>query len=198
MNKLLRTAGALGLACTSCFGKANGDLAAKGTGDISRPLAARGAPDERQRAACGAGAPTAAGEAALYRRPFLAEVQPDSARIVLATKQPQDVVVDVSLPDGTPVGSVQATPDGTTTGQLQHQSITLLRGLSADTLYCYSVRGLTDSTKQVDTIASALKGHHCFKEVKQGKVEKTKDGNKVSFRLDIQVQCPDQPQAGEG
>ncbi|WNG45722.1 general secretion pathway protein GspL [Archangium minus] len=61
-----------------------------------------------------------------------------------------------------------------------------------------SVRGLTDSSKQIDTIASALKGHRCFKEVKEGKVEKTRDGNKVSFRLDIQVQCPEQPQGGEG
>jgi general secretion pathway protein L len=33
--------------------------------------------------------------------------------------------------------------------------------------------------------------------VKEGKVEKTKE-NKVSFRLDIQVQCPEQPQGGEG
>ncbi|QRK04644.1 pilus assembly protein PilM [Archangium violaceum] len=61
-----------------------------------------------------------------------------------------------------------------------------------------SVRGLTDSSKQIDTIASAIKGHRCFKEVKEGKVEKTRDGNKVSFRLDIQVQCPEQPQGGEG
>lgn len=60
-----------------------------------------------------------------------------------------------------------------------------------------SVRGLTDSSKQIDAIATALKGHRCFKEVKEGKVEKTKD-NKVSFRLDIQVQCPEQAQSGEG
>ena len=61
-----------------------------------------------------------------------------------------------------------------------------------------SVRGLTDSSKQIDTISTALRGHRCFKEVKEGKVEKTRDGNKVSFRLDIQVQCPEQARAGEG
>jgi general secretion pathway protein L len=61
-----------------------------------------------------------------------------------------------------------------------------------------SVRGLTDSSKQIDTIATALKGHRCFKEVKEGKVEKTKDGSKVSFRLDIHVECPEQAQGGEG
>ncbi|MGZ3461748.1 MAG: pilus assembly protein PilM, partial [Archangium sp.] len=61
-----------------------------------------------------------------------------------------------------------------------------------------SVRGLTDGSKQIDAIATALKGHRCFKEVKAGKVEKTREGNKVSFRLDIQVQCPEQPKGGEG
>ncbi|HEX8433662.1 pilus assembly protein PilM [Archangium sp.] len=60
-----------------------------------------------------------------------------------------------------------------------------------------TVRGETDSSKQIDTIATALKGHRCFKEVKEGKVEKTREGNKVTFRLDIQVQCPEQAQ-GEG
>jgi len=58
-----------------------------------------------------------------------------------------------------------------------------------------SVRGVTDSSKQIDTIASAIRGHRCFKEVKEGKVEKTREGNKVSFRLDIQVQCDEQAQA---
>jgi general secretion pathway protein L len=61
-----------------------------------------------------------------------------------------------------------------------------------------TVRGETDSSKQIDTISTALKGHRCFKEVKEGKVEKTREGNKVTFRLDIQVQCPEQAQAGEG
>ncbi|MBM7114738.1 pilus assembly protein PilM [Archangium primigenium] len=62
-----------------------------------------------------------------------------------------------------------------------------------------SVRGVTDSSKQIDTIASAIRGHRCFKEVKEGKVEKTREGNKVSFRLDIQVQCEGQTQlAREG
>jgi general secretion pathway protein L len=52
------------------------------------------------------------------------------------------------------------------------------------------LQGETDSSKQVDTLSNALKGHACFKDVKQGKVERTRDGNKVSFRLDVQVQCP--------
>jgi general secretion pathway protein L len=60
-----------------------------------------------------------------------------------------------------------------------------------------TVRGETDSSSQIDAISTALRGHHCFKEVKEGKVEKTRDGTKVTFRLDIQVQCSEQA-SGEG
>jgi general secretion pathway protein L len=59
------------------------------------------------------------------------------------------------------------------------------------------LQGETDSSKQVDTLSNALKGHACFKDVRQGKVERTRDGNKVSFRLDVQVQCPGGMQGGE-
>ncbi|WP_224369472.1 pilus assembly protein PilM [Hyalangium versicolor] len=58
------------------------------------------------------------------------------------------------------------------------------------------LQGETNSSKEIDTLTTALKGHRCFKEVSPGKVEKTRDGSKVSFRLDIQVQCPEQ-QTGE-
>jgi hypothetical protein len=144
MNKLLRGAGALALVCTSCFGDNSGDLSAEGTGDLSNPLAEREAPDTRQRAGCGDGAATAEGKAALYRRPFLQQVRSDSASIVLATKNERPVIVDVSLPDGTPVTTVEAEPDTSTTGNLQHQSIAHLGDLSPNTLYCYRVRDLTE------------------------------------------------------
>lgn len=54
-----------------------------------------------------------------------------------------------------------------------------------------TVRCETDSSKQVDKITTALKSFKCFKEIKEGKVEKSKDGQKVTFRLDIQVECPE-------
>lgn len=60
------------------------------------------------------------------------------------------------------------------------------------------LRGETDSSKQIDALASALKGYHCFKEIKEGKVEKTKDGQKVTFRMDVQVECPGKDSGGEG
>jgi len=59
-----------------------------------------------------------------------------------------------------------------------------------------SLRGKTESTKDVDALTNSLKGYRCFHEVKQGKVEKTKDG--LLFRLEIQVECPAEQAAGPG
>ena len=53
-----------------------------------------------------------------------------------------------------------------------------------------SLKATTDSTKQVDTVTAALKKDRCFKEVQQRKVERTRDGQKVNFGLEIQVECP--------
>jgi general secretion pathway protein L len=58
-----------------------------------------------------------------------------------------------------------------------------------------TVRGQTDSSKQIDRISQALKAFRCFHEVQVGKLEKTKDEH-VTFNLDISVECPDQ--AGSG
>jgi general secretion pathway protein L len=55
-----------------------------------------------------------------------------------------------------------------------------------------TLRGETDSPHQIDTLSKALKDSPCFHEVNQGKVEKTRDGQHVSFRLDVQVRCPEQ------
>ncbi|HEY8211781.1 MAG TPA: pilus assembly protein PilM [Myxococcaceae bacterium] len=53
-----------------------------------------------------------------------------------------------------------------------------------------SLRGQTESTRDVDLLTNAFKSFRCFHDVKQGKLEKTKDGSKVLFRLEIQVECP--------
>jgi general secretion pathway protein L len=57
------------------------------------------------------------------------------------------------------------------------------------------LQGTTDSSKQIDTITTALRGHRCFKEIQEGKVERTRDGQKVTFRMSIQVQCPAEQRA---
>lgn len=53
------------------------------------------------------------------------------------------------------------------------------------------LRGETDSTRSIDKIAAALKGYRCFREVKEGKVERARDSSRVQFQLDVQVDCGD-------
>ena len=53
------------------------------------------------------------------------------------------------------------------------------------------LRGETDSTRSIDKLAAALKGYRCFREVKEGKVERARDSSRVQFQLDVQVDCGD-------
>jgi general secretion pathway protein L len=53
-----------------------------------------------------------------------------------------------------------------------------------------SLRCETENSKNLEDLIAALKSYKCFKEVNEGRVEKSKDGTKVSSRLDIQVECP--------
>ena len=52
-----------------------------------------------------------------------------------------------------------------------------------------TLRGQTDNSKQIDRIADALKGYRCFKDVKEGKIERSRDGQHVVFHFDIQLGC---------
>lgn len=146
MLRLSHVSITLALLTSSCFGKFNGDLIAEKTGDVSHPLAPREEANARQLAECGDGAPTAAGDAALRRTPFLQQVEARSALVVLATNEAADVIVDVTLPDGTTVGSIEAEADASATRGAHHQYVAELDELSPSTLYCYGVRGLTEKT----------------------------------------------------
>ena len=53
------------------------------------------------------------------------------------------------------------------------------------------LRGETDSTRSIDKLAAALKSYRCFREVKEGKVERARDSSRVLFTLDVQVDCGD-------
>jgi general secretion pathway protein L len=67
------------------------------------------------------------------------------------------------------------------------------------TLERITLRAETESTRQVDTVTAALKGYRCFREVQQRRVERTRDGAKVVFGLEIQVACPeDGPSTPQG
>jgi general secretion pathway protein L len=52
-----------------------------------------------------------------------------------------------------------------------------------------TLRGETDNAKSIDRVQAALKTFHCFRDVKEGSVERTKDGAHVTFVLDVQVEC---------
>ena len=59
--------------------------------------------------------------------------------------------------------------------------------------------GETDSTRSIDKLVAALKSYRCFREVKEGKVDRVKDSSRVTFTLDVQVECGDQvASAGSG
>ena len=60
------------------------------------------------------------------------------------------------------------------------------------------LRGETDSTRSIDKLAAALKSYRCFREVKEGKVERAKDSSRVRFTLDVQVDCGDSAVASAG
>lgn len=55
------------------------------------------------------------------------------------------------------------------------------------------MRGETDSSKSIDRLAAALKTYRCFRDVKGGKVERTKDGAHVTFQVDVLVDCSETP-----
>lgn len=61
-----------------------------------------------------------------------------------------------------------------------------------------AVRCETDTSKHLEELIAALKTYKCFKEVNEGKIEKSKDGSKVQSRLDIQVECPDEAEKSQG
>lgn len=54
------------------------------------------------------------------------------------------------------------------------------------------------SVKQMEDMITASKTYKCFREISEGKVEKSKDGTKVTFRLDVKVECPEDTNAGQG
>lgn len=56
----------------------------------------------------------------------------------------------------------------------------------------------TDTSKHVEEIIAALQAEKCFKDVKEGKVDKNKDGTKATFGIDISVECPEDASPTQG
>jgi len=127
------------LSCGGLPANEEGDISASKTGSIVTAFAPRrlAAADF---SACGDGAPTAAARGALTRLPFLQQVTSSSADIVFRTSAEQSAI-DVTTRDGAPVTTVSAELDASEPSGVQR--IATVSGLEPETIYCYSLRGLT-------------------------------------------------------
>lgn len=118
-------------------------LAADKTGDLTYALAERTRPDIAEIEGCGKASLTAEQQRTLPRGPYLQQVSHDSALVLFTTTASGEQIVDVSLPDGTPVASVIAENDESARPAGAWQAVARLEGLEAATLYCYAIRGAT-------------------------------------------------------
>jgi hypothetical protein len=135
----LATAPALLATVVSCS-ESPPKLAATKTGDLSNPPAERGAADGELVARCGPGSLSPLGAEVLRRAPYVQRTTQDATEVVLVSVQSDPPVVDVTTPEGDAVTTVTASLDPTSVGQW----VADLTGLQSDTIYCYSVRGLSD------------------------------------------------------
>jgi acid phosphatase type 7 len=110
-------------------------------GDLTHAPAPRGHYSREIDAACGGSRLTAAGEAAIDRRPYLQQVTHGSAHVLWTTPEPDapPAMVMVSLPDGTLARSAVAEVDHDATLMRGRQRRAVLAGLAADTIHCYEL-----------------------------------------------------------
>jgi acid phosphatase type 7 len=130
--------GVVHLGLVACTTNESGNIGATRFGDTSNP-AERGSPIEALRDACGIGASTVSG-ALVSRQPYLQQVTSRSAMVGWVTLGTEPERVEVTRPDGTPVGTAAAVHEKTvvrTAGERQMWS--RIDGLEPDTIYCYSV-----------------------------------------------------------
>jgi acid phosphatase type 7 len=119
----------------------SGDLATTKTGDLSSPLAERGAPDADLVAACGDGSILAAG-ATIDRTPYLQRLSQSATRVMwtAASDQLADVVVSPPGGDATAARMAAAAEvlDGAASANAREYE-TSVEGLEPDQIYCYSL-----------------------------------------------------------
>jgi acid phosphatase type 7 len=148
MNRILGfalfLAGAAASAGYAACGSPAAKLAAEKSGDLGNLLGDRRRPDAELVSACGAGALTPTGQAALRRTPYLQQVAAQTATVVFTSASDSDLIIDVTQPDGTLLSSVLAERDDTAQPNGAWQGFFRLEQLAPSTLYCYSLRGLTD------------------------------------------------------
>lgn len=143
MQKILRPifSLAIGFLAVGCADNQH-KLAAVGSGDLSNPAAPRSVPDAILTELCGNGS-SLSESGTLVRAPYLQRVGATSARVLLTVSEETAVRVDVTLPDGSWVQSVDAVPDTTAHPTNAIQLEASLSGLAPASVYCYEVPGIT-------------------------------------------------------
>jgi len=81
----------------------------------------------------------------LVRAPYLQRTETDSTNVLFTATSIESYRVDVTLPDGSSVGSYDSIHDIEATPHDAHQHHVELSGLEADTIYCYSLHGAGDT-----------------------------------------------------
>jgi hypothetical protein len=127
------------LALAACTLNESGNISSPKTGDVSNP-AQRGSPTEALEQACGDGAMTLAGDAAIRRRPYLQQVSATSATIGWVSTAPEDQRVEVTAPDGRPLGAAAGERELVTVRAAgDNQMWARIDGLAPNTIYCYAL-----------------------------------------------------------
>jgi hypothetical protein len=125
----------------------SGHVSATKLGDTTR-LAERRSPVEELRAACGDGAMTSYGSAALQRQPYLQQVTTNGVKLGWVTTS-DDEHVAVSSPGGGALGSMAGVYEQTemrTAGEKQIWSN--VAALEPNTTYCYQLTDATNTLTQ--------------------------------------------------
>jgi len=138
---VLRVAPAALLVCmTACSGN-TAELAAKNTGDLTQPLAARLSPESPLEKRCGSGKVVSA---ALSRAPYLQKVTDTGTVVAFSASSTSPLSVEVTDIDGASVSTAAVETDASAGRDGPATLTASLTGLSPSTTYCYEIPGLTE------------------------------------------------------
>lgn len=133
----------LATGATQCSSNELGRLRANVRGDMQFAGVARARWDRALDDVCGDGALTPKGADSVDRWPYLQQVTSNSAELLWSASPPtaDEVVVEISRPDGTPIDTVNARVDPGGSARKGRQYIAKLEGLPANEIVCYRIVG---------------------------------------------------------
>lgn len=131
---------AAAFAVAGCTTNQSGNIASTQTGDVSRP-AVQGSPIAELQTACGAtGKMTGPGLDIVRRQPYLQKLTTREVTIGWASTAEAGERVEVTTPDGAVVATAPAAVETLAfRGEGEHQLWADVKGLEADTIYCYAL-----------------------------------------------------------